>query len=157
MSTHEPFFFTLPFEKASSNRTLDPRKSRLQGLATLLTTSVHRPWEPLSAPYAHGLSPSELSSHPWIEKKFPSLLPLSRFLPKPPSLELAPQRFLPHRWAVPLSAPSLFTGGRGRVLSWASSTSRVFPPKSLHERLSHSWPLFILLIIRPLDRIIPES
>lgn len=38
--TCEPFFFTASYEEASPNRSLEPGKSRLQGLATLWTTFV---------------------------------------------------------------------------------------------------------------------
>jgi hypothetical protein len=72
--------------EASGKRCPASRKSRPQGLATLPAVSAPPdPWEPLSAPDARGLRPSELSSSPVIGKKVSLPLLPPRLFPAKPS------------------------------------------------------------------------
>jgi hypothetical protein len=84
------------------------------------------PREPLSAPNAPGLYPSELFSFRVIEGRFPFPISAPALSHKTrEGLVSALQRLDPTRKAAPLFAPRFFTSGRGRVLSWGSPPSRL--------------------------------
>lgn len=102
-------------------------------MATLAPVpSFHFLGEPLSAPNAHELRPSELCSSRMIERRFPLPLSAPAFSRKTltgfaPTL----QRFDPTREAVPLSRNPTFYVESGTVTLLGFTTSQALCPETL--------------------------
>jgi hypothetical protein len=124
--SNRPSFAPHRSMRRPENVTLFPGGAALRVWLPSRRIELSLPREPISAPNAPGLRPSELFSFRVIERRFP--FPVSApALPHKTreGLVSALQRLHPTRKAAPLIATRCFMSGRGRVLSWDSPPSRL--------------------------------